>query len=137
MLTFKQYISEEKITKSDLNKLEDYLDKLFNQAGLDIQWTKHFLDRVNDPRNKTQITIDELKEMYEAEYKKHAQRIRNNKEKFEAILKDEGSEINIPFVLVWNERKGKRGQYEIVAKSIMRKKGFKAREKFYKVNTDK
>ena len=135
MKTFKQYIlSEEKVTKSDLNKLEAYLDDLFKRAGLDIEFSRHFLDRVNDARNKTQITIDELKEMYEAEYKKHAQRIRNNKDKFEAILNDIGSDINIPFILRWNERNGK---YDLIAKSAMRKKKFLSRDKFYKVNTDK
>ena len=39
-------ISEE-ITKNDLNQIEKYADKLFAAVGIDIEFTRHFLDRVN------------------------------------------------------------------------------------------
>ena len=50
MKKFKEYISEE-ITKNDLNQIEKYADKLFAAVGFDVEFTRHFLDRVNDARN--------------------------------------------------------------------------------------
>ena len=54
MKRFKEYISEE-ITKNDLNQIEKYADKLFADVGIDVEFTRHFLDRVNDERNKKPI----------------------------------------------------------------------------------
>ena len=54
MKTFKDFILEE-ITKNDLNQIEKYADKLFAAVGIDIEFTRHFLDRVNDDRNKKPI----------------------------------------------------------------------------------
>ena len=36
------------------------LDALFKSLGIDVEFTKHFIDRVNDERNKEQITMSEL-----------------------------------------------------------------------------
>ena len=47
----------------DLDQIEKYADKLFGQMTLDIdvEFTRHFLDRVNDERNKKPINdYDEL-----------------------------------------------------------------------------
>ena len=44
------------ITKSNLNQIEKYADKLFAAVGIDVEFTRHFMDRVNDARNKDQIT---------------------------------------------------------------------------------
>ena len=45
------------ITPVILNKLEKYLDALFARLGIDVEFTRHFLDRVNDERNIKQITV--------------------------------------------------------------------------------
>ena len=44
------------ITRSDLNQIEKYADRLFAAVGIDVEFTRHFMDRVNDTRNKAQIT---------------------------------------------------------------------------------
>ena len=44
-------ISED-ISRSDLDQIERYADKLFAAVGIDVEFTRHFLDRVNDERNK-------------------------------------------------------------------------------------
>ena len=54
MKTFSQYIFE-RVSKSDLDQIEKYADKLFAAVGIDIEFTRHFLDRVNDARNKKPI----------------------------------------------------------------------------------
>ena len=48
------------VTQGDLQKLEDYADRLFSRVGIDVAFTRHFLDRVNDERNQKQITVGEL-----------------------------------------------------------------------------
>ena len=53
-------IVESYVTSSQLNQLEAELDKLFADVGIDIEFTKHFLERVNDARNGREITIDEM-----------------------------------------------------------------------------
>ena len=40
--------------------VEDYADKLFGELGLDVEFSKHFRDRLNDPRNTKPITAAEL-----------------------------------------------------------------------------
>ena len=42
------YLTEKFITKSDLDAIEKYADKIFAKVGIDIEFTRHFLDRVND-----------------------------------------------------------------------------------------
>ena len=46
MKTFSQYIFE-RVSKSDLDQIEKYADKLFASLGIDVEFTRHFLDRVN------------------------------------------------------------------------------------------
>ena len=52
--------NEKEVTKSDLDQLERYADRLFGAVGIDVEFTRHFLDRVNDVRNKMQITSAHL-----------------------------------------------------------------------------
>ena len=49
-----------KLTVKDLDTVEKYADKLYKSLGVDVEFTRHFLDRVNDARNIKQITIAEL-----------------------------------------------------------------------------
>ena len=43
--------------------------------GIDVEFTRHFLDRVNDSRNKKQITVAELIRMFKQSYKKFGRKI--------------------------------------------------------------
>ena len=46
-------ISED-VSRSDLDQIERYADKLFAAVGIDVEFTRHFLDRVNDePKQET------------------------------------------------------------------------------------
>ena len=38
----------ERVSKSDLDQIEKYADRLFAAVKIDVEFTKHFLDRVND-----------------------------------------------------------------------------------------
>ena len=119
---------EKTITRSDLAQIEKYADKLFAKVGIDVEFTKHFLDRVNDERNKKQITPAELTRIFKQIYSKHGKPIARLGPDAEAVMKDMRTDINMPFVL---KLAGK--ELELVAKTIMRKKDFKTSNKTFAV----
>lgn len=52
---------DEDITVSEFEKLKTYVHNLFAQFKIDTFFTAHFLERVNDARNKPDIKLDDLK----------------------------------------------------------------------------
>lgn len=114
------------ITDKDLKEIERYADALFKAVGVDIQFTKHFLERVNDERNIRQITIDELTELFRKTFKMYGTRIPKLGADAEAVLNDMKTNINLPFVLKWDD---KSQELDLVAKTIMRKKNFMTQNK--------
>ena len=110
----------EDITKRDLDQIEKYADKLFGAVGIDVEFTRHFMDRVNDARNKTPITTSELVRLFKQSYKKFGKKIARLGPDAEAVINDMKTNINMPFVL---DLKG--GELELIAKTVMRKKDFK------------
>ena len=111
---------EKEVKKSDIDQLEKYADRLFGSVGIDVEFTKHFLDRVNDARNKVQITTSELIRLFRQSYKKFGKTISKLGPDAQAVITDMKTDINMPFVL---NLKG--GKLELVAKTVMRKKDFK------------
>lgn len=114
--------AQKEITKTDLDQLEKYADRLFGAVGIDVEFTRHFLDRVNDERNKKQITTAELTRLFKQSFKKYGKKIAQLGPDAEAVLNDMRTDVNMPFAL---NLKG--GELELVAKTIMRKKDFKTR----------
>ena len=112
--------NEKEVTKSDLDQIERYADRLFGAVGIDVEFTRHFLDRVNDVRNKMQITSAEITRLFKQSYRKFGKVIRKLGPDAQAVLTDMKTDINMPFVL---NLKG--GELELVAKTVMRKKDFK------------
>jgi len=130
MKSYVQLLTELRtVTKQDLNKLESILDSLFSSCGIDIKFTKHFLDRVNNARNKRQITVPELSKIFRGAYIRYCDDFSHMKN-VEAILHDLNTDINIPFVLKWNQ---KEKILDLITKTIMRKKGFKSSNKKFNV----
>jgi len=122
------YMIEKTITRSDLAQIEKYADKLFAKVGIDVEFTRHFLDRVNDERNKKQITPAELTRIFKQVFRKYGKPIAQLGPDAEAVMKDMQTDINMPFVL---KLAGK--ELELVAKTIMRKKDFKTSNKTFAV----
>jgi len=112
--------TQRELKKSDLDQLEKYADRLFASVGIDVEFTRHFLDRVNDLRNTRQITSSELTRLFKQSFKKYGKTIAKLGPDAEAVINDMRTDINMPFVL---NLKG--GQLELVAKTVMRKKNFK------------
>ena len=67
------------ITRNDLEQIENYADRLFAKVGIDVEFTRHFLDRVNDERNQRQITMAELTRLFKQEFKKYLDNNTNHK----------------------------------------------------------
>ena len=120
--TFKEHFElTENVTQSDLKGVEVYADKLFKALNIDIEFTKHFLDRVNDARNKKDITVDELQALFRKTYHTHGKKIPKLGSDAEAVIADMASDVNLPFVLKWDKDSE---ELDLVAKTVMRKKNF-------------
>ena len=123
LLREKVVVTEDgEITKAHLNAIEKYADKLFSKVGIDVEFTRHFLDRVNDARNKKQITNAELVRLFKQTYAKYGKKIAKLGPDAEAVLNDIRTDVNMPFVLRWD---AKNNELDMVAKTVMRKKDFK------------
>tara|TARA_B110001450_G_scaffold236287_1_gene241624 strand:- start:605 stop:1666 length:1062 start_codon:yes stop_codon:yes gene_type:complete len=112
--------SKKQIKKSDLDQIEKYADRIFAAVGIDVEFTRHFLDRVNDARNIKQITPSELTRLFKQSFKKYGKKISKLGDDAQAVINDMKTNINVPFVL--NKTRG--GELELVAKTVMRKKNF-------------
>ncbi|MAO20067.1 MAG: hypothetical protein CMJ25_04875 [Phycisphaerae bacterium] len=113
-------VIKEEITKPQLDSIEKYADGLFNKLGIDIEFTRHFLDRVNDKRNIKPISVPELVGMFKRLHRKHGKPLSKIDDDFNAVVKDFNSNINIPFAINVTD-----DDIEMYAKTVMRKKDFK------------
>jgi hypothetical protein len=111
-LTFTKPTNE--MSMSQLKSIEKYAEKQLSPE--DIEFTKHFFDRVNDPRNGKEISDAELTGFFKR-LSKHKKQFKDFLEKYKQIVvKDKRYDINIPFVKTANQ---------IIAKTVMRKDDFK------------
>ena len=118
----------EDVTPGELNALERVVDKAFSQVGIDVEFTRHFLDRANDSRNGEPITVQELARLFSKEIRRWGKPIAQMGPDTEAVMKDLESDINIPFALRWNGK-----ELEMIAKTVMRKKDFRTSNKEFPV----
>ena len=112
----------DQILQSQLNDIEKYADRLFKSVNIDVNFTRHFVDRVNDRRNEKPISTSELTRLFKQTYKKHGKKIPKMGDDAQAVIQDMQTDINMPFVLAYDDR---NKELDLVAKTIMRKKNFK------------
>lgn len=117
---------EEKFSQSDVDGLEKFADRILAKYGIDVEFTRHFVDRLNDPRNKPEIKVAELQRFFKKIQKNKGKNIRQNPD-VEVVLKDLASDINLPVVINYKD-----GEFEVVNKTVMRKKDFKTPDKVIK-----
>ena len=122
--------SEEPISRAELKEVERFADELFASLEIDIAFTHHFYDRLNDPRNGKQISIAELKEMFQEMFRSLKDELSTMHLDTEAVINDVSSRLNIPFVLVYDHR---NNEVDLVAKTIMRKRNFKTHTPKFKI----
>ena len=112
-----------KFTQRDVDDIEKFADRILKKYDIDIEFTRHFIDRLNDPRNNPEIKIAELQRFFKKIQRAKGQNIRNNPD-VELVLKDMSSNLNLPVVIK------KRGDsFEVINKTIMRKPDFKTTSK--------
>ena len=119
------FLLERFVTQSDLRQIEKYADRIFAKVGIDVEFTRHFVDRVNDERNRKQISPAELVRLFNKTYQKHGKTIARLGPDAQAVINDMQTNINMPFVL----KLDRNGMLELIAKTIMRKKDFKTPNK--------
>jgi hypothetical protein len=115
----------EEVTPKQISDLEKFADRLLAKFDIDVEFTRHFADRMNDSRNKPPITVAELQQLFKKIHKEKAKNIRKYPDS-EVVLKDMQSDLNLPVVINYNRN---RNEFEVVNKTIMRKKDFKTRNR--------
>lgn len=124
MILFKRFIDfiserEEKCTiysKKQLDDLEKFGDRILDKFDIDIEFTKHFGERISDDRNDPCVRLTELQQLFKKIGKDKGNKIKRVKD-HEAILLDIHADLNLPFVLEFKE-----GEFIVKLKTIMRKK---------------
>jgi hypothetical protein len=102
------------MSMSQLKGVERYAEKQLSPE--DIEFSNHFFDRLNDPRNGKPITDAELTGFFKR-LSRHKKQFKDFLEKYrQIVVKDKRYDINIPFVKTANQ---------IIAKTVMRKDDFK------------
>jgi hypothetical protein len=119
----------EDVSMAQLHDVEKFADKLWGKLGIDIKFTHHFMQRLNDERNGKPISSAELIRLFKKEYAENGTDIKDIDGEREAILKDLFTDINLPFVM-----KDTRSGTAMVAKTIMRKKDFKSSSKAFTID---
>lgn len=122
-LSFEVFMEENQcafITQKDMKELEKFADELLSVYGVDIEFTKHFGDRMSDERNVPCIKVSELKDFFRKVYANKAIKIKGNVG-IEAVLNDIQRKLNMPVII----DKKRDGDIEVRFKTIMRKNDFK------------
>lgn len=114
-----QDILGEDITQQELFTVERFADSMWSKYGVDVQFTKHFMDRVNDPRNQPPIYVDDLIDLFRKAYQQQGQHIAQLPDQAQSVMRDMITQLNLPFVIVDGYRSKK-----LIAKTAMRKKNF-------------
>jgi hypothetical protein len=114
--------TNEDLSQADVDGIARFADKLYKKLGIDITFTKHFMDRVNDERNGKPISGAELVRLFKKEYERWGKDVAQMGPDMEGTFKDLTTDINLPFVLRWDRDEE---ELDLVAKTVMRKKNFK------------
>jgi hypothetical protein len=134
----KEFINEE-ISQPELLGVLKFANNLWNKLGIDVKFSTHFVERLSDPRNIKPISAAELVRIFKKEYERWGQTIQNlpmkqakgrNHNEAEAVMKDEFTKLNLPFVII--DKPGDQNDL-ILAKTNMRKDDFKSPDPIYPV----
>jgi|SRR6056300_807896 hypothetical protein len=131
MKTFKQHLTEAQCDLIGMNQIKQFekiVDQLFKKFGIDFQFTRHFGDRMSDDRNDPCITMKELAEFIKKIYAKQGKSLKGVAGA-EAVIKDMQKDLNIPVAVTYDQ---KNDEFDVVMKTIMRKKNFRTPNKIIK-----
>ena len=112
----------------DLDKIEAFADHWFGKVGIDVEFTRHFIERLHT-RDEA-ITARELAMLFKKEAQRWGKPIAQMDPNSEAVLKDMSSDVNVPFVLKWDRV---HREFDLVAKTVMQKPDFKTPDREFTV----
>lgn len=118
----------ETIDQKQLDDVEKFADRMFAKIGIDVSFTRHFIERMNDDRNGKPVSSAELIRVFKKEYEKYGKDVKTLDDHIEAVFMDLSSDLNLPFVI-----RDRKDEKELIAKTIMRKPEFKTNDPTYKV----
>jgi cytidyltransferase-like protein len=121
---YKELFGEEEercafISRKQIEDLEKFADKILDKFDIDIEFTKHFSERMTDSRNVPCIKVNELQQLFKKIAREQGNKVKRLKGN-EGVLKDLQYNLNLPIVVNY-----KNGEFEVVMKTIMRKADFK------------
>jgi len=111
-----------------IRAFEKFVDRMFEKFGIDFNFTRHFGDRMSDDRNDPCIRMQELADLIKKIYRKEGKSIKSIAGA-EAVIKDIQSDLNIPIVVNYDS---KQDDFDVVMKTVMRKKNFRTPNKVIK-----
>ena len=110
----------EVVPEPEIDDIDDYADDVLDPIDIDIP--PHFIDRVNDKRNRPEIETDELYDFFD-KLSDEKDELADLLDQGEVVATDSDTDINIP--LTKDIRKSQlRDKVVAVAKNIMRKPNF-------------
>ena len=112
---------QEFVTQPELDDVEKIADEWFEDYGINVEFTKHFIERVNDERNGKPISAEELEDLFTQTAEKYGEKLANLPDDYQAVLFKLRNDINLPFALNYDD---KNDEMDLVAKTVMRKKNF-------------
>lgn len=88
---------------AEVIELEKQLDLLMRPVGLDVEFSRHFIERLLGREQK--VTVDEVVASFAKLKKKYKKRLLAAKKSpdYEAVLKDLSADLNIAFAIKGNE----------------------------------
>jgi nicotinic acid mononucleotide adenylyltransferase len=116
------------IGPDQIKAFEKFVDRMFEKFGIDFNFTKHFGERMSDERNTPCITMKELATFIKKIYANQGKSLKGVAGA-EAVIKDIQTDLNIPVAVKYDSR---NDEFDVVMKTIMRKKNFKTPNKVIK-----
>lgn len=129
MKSFKIFMAEQNscdlIGMDQIKAFEKFVDRMFKKFNIDFKFTKHFGERMSDSRNEPCIKLKELADFIKKIYAKQGKSLKGVAGA-EAVIKDLQSDLNIPVAVEYDS---KNDEFDVVMKTIMRKKNFRTPNK--------
>ncbi len=98
-MSFKEFILLELSNSGEVNALENQLDKLFADMGIDVEFSRHFTERLLG--REQSVTQEEIEHAFAKLKQMHGDKLAQAKEgdNYVAVIKDFQNSLNIVFDL--------------------------------------
>lgn len=128
----KLHPEEKRVSVQKMDELQKFAISLWKKYGIDLIFTKHFLERVNHIRNDPPVTPEELLRLFRESARYHGSTIKNTAAEG-GIITDITTNLNIPLVtpntstlddLLNVNQTRKKPDRQVLFKSVQRKKDY-------------